>query len=201
MSFKTYYNFIANAALCWVCTFAWSARTEAASATNYQGTDAILRQAAESSNKTRSKDERLSPNAQLRADLKAFGQQSVSLTPGDAAKQWLALADRLVQMEETPANYGQQGEPNPVQMEELVDELPPPASWAELEKAIEARPHGEGTQALHELGLRLLAHVLVGDAAKRRDDIAALENLAAKAKSRQAYFYSSLFEELRAFSI
>ena len=196
MRFKTDYYSITNVALCWLCAFAWSARTDAAPATNYQGVDAILRQAAESSNKTKSKDEKLSPNAQLRADFKAFEQQSASLTPGDAAKQWLALVDRFVQMQETPANYGQRGESNPVQAKELMEALPPPANWAELTKAIEARPPGEGAQALHELGLRLLAHSLVGDAAKRRDDIASLESLAAKAKSSQAYFFSSLFERL-----
>jgi tetratricopeptide (TPR) repeat protein len=196
MNFKTFHYSIANGALCWVCAFAWSVTTGAAPTTNYQGAEAVLRQAAESGNKTKSKDDKLSPNTQLRADLKAFGQQSAPLTPGDAAAQWLALADRLVQMEETHANYGQRGESNPVREEELMEALPPPASWAELEKAIEARPPGEGSQALHELGLRLLAHTLVGDAAKRSDDIASLQGLAAKAKSSQTYFYSSLFEGL-----
>ena len=96
-----------------------------------------------------------------------------------------------------PPIYGQQdGMSHPIQPEELVEALPPPSSWAELAKAIEARPAGEGAQVLQTLGLRLLAHTLLGDAAKRRDDIAALEALAAKAKTQQAYFYNSLFEEL-----
>ena len=49
---------------------------------------------------------------------------------------------------------------------------------------------------MHELGLRLMAHSLTGDTAKRADDVALLQNLAAKAKSSQTYFYSSLFEQL-----
>jgi tetratricopeptide (TPR) repeat protein len=105
--------------------------------------------------------------------------------------------DRLLQLNETPANYGQQGGmSHPIQPEELVEALPPPSSWPELGKAIEARPAGEGAQSLQKLGLRLLAHTLLSDTTKRREDIAALEALAAKAKTRQAYFYNSLFEEL-----
>ena len=187
----------ASVALCVAGLWAWTTTAEATPATNYQGADAVLRQAAESSNQPKSKEEKPTPAAQLRVDLKAFEQQSAGLTPTEAAKQWLALADRLLQLEETPANYGQRsGMAKPLQPEELVEALPPPASWAELAKAIEARPAGEGAQALQGLGLRLLAHTLLGDTTKRREDIAALEALAAKAKTRQAYFYNSLFEEL-----
>ena len=129
--------------------------------------------------------------------MKAFKQQSASLAPAEAAKQWLALVDRLLQLNETPAIYGQQdGMSHPIQPDELVEALPPPSSWAELAKAIEARPVGEGAQTLQTFGLRLLAHTLLGDTTERREDIAALEALAAKAKTQQAYFYNSLFEEL-----
>ena len=196
MSIKIRRRVGASVALCLTGLWAWTTTAEAAPATNYQGADAILRQAAESSNQPKSKEEKSSPTAQLRADLKAFKQQSASLAPTEAAKQWLALADRLLQLEETPA-YDQRGMiSHSIQPDELVEALPPPASWAELAKAIEARPAGEGAQVLQGLGLRLLAHTLLGDTAKRREDIAALEALAAKAKTRQAYFYNSLFEEL-----
>jgi tetratricopeptide (TPR) repeat protein len=197
MSMKIRRRVGAGVALCVAGLWAWTTTAEAAPATNYQGADAILRQAVESSNQPKSKEEKPSPVAQLRTDLKAFKQQSASLAPDEAAKQWLALTDRLLQLEETPANYGQRGGmSHPIQPEELVEALPPPASWAELAKAIEARPAGEGAQALQGLGLRLLAHTLLGETTKRREDIAALETLAAKAKTRQAYFYNSLFEEL-----
>ena len=197
MSIKIRRRIGASVALCVAGLWAWTITAEAAPATNYQGADAILRQAAEGSNQPKSKEEKPSPAAQLRSDLKAFKQQSASLAPTEAAKQWLALADRLLQLEETPANYGQQGGmSHPIQPEELVEALPPPSSWPELGKAIEARPAGEGAQSLQKLGLRLLAHTLLSDTTKRREDIAALEALAAKAKTRQAYFYNSLFEEL-----
>jgi len=197
MNIKTCRNIVASVVLCMAGAWVWTTTAEAASATNYEGADAILRQAAEGSNQPKSKEEKPSPTSQLREDLKAFKQQSASLAPAEAAKQWLALVDRLLQLNETPANYGQQGGmSHPIQPEELVEALPPPASWAELAKAIEARPAGEGAQTLQGLGLRLLAHTLLGDTTKRREDIAALEALAAKAKTRQAYFYNSPFEEL-----
>jgi tetratricopeptide (TPR) repeat protein len=197
MNIKLSYQSIASIALCLAGTFTWSATAHAAPATNYQGAGAVLRQAAESVNQIKSADEKSSPAAQWRADLKAFKQQSASLAPTEAAKQWLAMVDRLLQLEETPANFDQQDMmSHPIQPDELVEALPPPASWAELAKAIEARPAGEGARALQGLGLRLLAHTLLGDTTRRREDIAALEALAAKAKTRQAYFYNSLFEEL-----
>ena len=197
MNIKTCRNIVASVVLCMAGAWVWTTTAEAASATNYEGADAILRQAAEGSNQPKSKEEKPSPTSQLREDLKAFKQQSASLAPAEAAKQWLALVDRLLQLNETPANYGQQGGmSHPIQPEELVEALPPPSSWPELGKAIEARPAGEGAQSLQKLGLRLLAHTLLSDTTKRREDITALEALAAKAKTRQAYFYNSLFEEL-----
>ena len=197
MNIKICHRIVAGVALCLAGAWAWTTTAEAAPATNYEGADAVLLQAAESVNQTKSADEKPSPTTQWRADLKAFKQQSASLAPAEAAKQWLALVDRLLQLEETPANYGQSGMmSHPIQPDELVEALPPPASWPELAKAIEARPAGEGAQTLQTLGLRLLAHTLLGDTTKRREDIAALETLAAKAKTRQAYFFNYLFEQL-----
>jgi tetratricopeptide (TPR) repeat protein len=168
-----------------------------APAENYQGAVAVLQQAAESSHKANSEVKASSPAAQLRADLKTFQKHSATLTPVEAAKQWLALVDRFTQLTETPANFFQQaGEEASLEPQELLEALPPPATWAELTKAIESRPPGEGVQALHELGLRLLAHALAGDVSKRQDDLAALQAFAAKAKSNQTYFYNPLFEEL-----
>jgi len=52
--------------------------------------------------------------------LKVFQKQSAALTPAEAAKQWLVLADRLLQLNETPANFGRQGETfRPLNPEEL----------------------------------------------------------------------------------
>jgi len=129
MSGKIVCLFMTNVVLGITVAYTGKAMAQTAPATNYQGADAILRQAAESSNQSKSKEGKPSPAAQLRADLKAFKQQSTSLVPAEAAKQWLALTDRLLQLEETPANYSQQGGmAKPLQPEELVEALPPSAS-------------------------------------------------------------------------
>jgi tetratricopeptide (TPR) repeat protein len=194
---KLYFQYMVIMTLGMMFSSVRNAASETTTATNYLGADIILRQAAESAKPSKSKEAEKSPAAQLREDLKAFQQQSAGLAPAEAAKQWLALVDRLLQLNETPANYGRRGGMfRPLEPQELVEALPPPPAWGELAKAIEARPAGDGAQVLQGLGLRLLAHTLTGDAAKRREDIAALEALAAKAKTQQAYFYNNLFEEL-----
>ncbi|MGA2854211.1 MAG: tetratricopeptide repeat protein, partial [Verrucomicrobiota bacterium] len=191
------HRLVATVTLCVACVLAWAGSNGPARAEDYQGAEAVLKQAAESSDHAKSRHEENSPASQLRADLKAFKQQSATLAPADAAKQWLVLVDRFEQLTETPANpFQQAGADLPLEPQELLDALPPPSAWAELAKAIESRPLGEGSQALREHGLRLLAHTLTGDAAKRQNDLAALEALAAKAKSNQAYFFHSLFENL-----
>jgi len=61
MSIKICRKIVAGIALCLAVAWAWTTTTEAASATNYEGADAILRQAAESANQTKSGDENLPP--------------------------------------------------------------------------------------------------------------------------------------------
>ena len=62
-----------------------TAMADAAPLASYQGADAILRQAAEIHNQTKPKDEKLSPVAQLRADLKSFQSPSATLTSAEVA--------------------------------------------------------------------------------------------------------------------
>jgi len=166
-------------------------------AVGYQGADAILSQVAKAQTVLNSADKNPAPDEELRADLKSFGQVSGTLAPAEAAKQWLGLVDRFNQLGESPAGGGRQGAVSrPIEAQQLIEALPPPATWANLVIAVEARPPGEGAQALHELGLRLLVHTLTGDDAKRRGDLAALEARAAKAKSSQVFLFNALFEEL-----
>jgi len=177
--------------------FAGNVMAQTTPTNGYLGADGVLRQAASSSGQTKSKDLKDTRTEKLRQALTAFRQQSVSLPPAEAAKQWLALVDRYLQLNEAAFDFEMRGGGfHPLEPLELVEALPSPESWGELAKAIEARPAGEGTHALSELGLRLLAHTLQGNAGKRREDIAGLESLAARAKTLQAYFFNSLFDEL-----
>lgn len=179
------------------CALVWTGGPSSALGAEYQGAAAVLQQAAESILRTNSETEASSPTKQLRADLKAFQKQSAALPPAEAAKQWLVLVDRFTPITEAPADFFQRpGKDKPLDPQELLEALPRPAAWAALAKAVESRPQGEGVQALRQLGLRLLAHTLMGDVAKRQADLAALEELGAKAKANQSYFYNSLFENL-----
>lgn len=165
------------------------------SSEGYRGVEAVLQQAAETQQSTTNKT--LSPTAQLRADMKSFAKQSATLTPPEAATQWLALVDRFIQLTASAADsFGQTGDTQPLQPQELIEALPPPGAWTELAKAIESRPSGQDADAVHQVGLRLLAHTLTGDTVKRQEDLNTLQSLAAKAKSNQANFYNSLFDQL-----
>ena len=166
-------------------------------ALDYRGAEAVLAQAAEAGAKPKAAAEESSPAAQLRADLKAFQQKAMSLAPAEAATQWLALLDRFQRLEDSPLSSGRRDRDRmPVQAQEVVESLPPPEAWSALARAVEARPPGEGGEALHALGLKLLVHTLAGDTAKRQEDLSALEALAAKSKGGNAYRFNSLFEEL-----
>lgn len=170
--------------------------TDAALAANLKGSEAVLRQAADSS-ASEKPAEKQSPNEAFRKELKEFAKKSSQLAPAEAAKQWLAFVEQFTALQATPVNNEENsGENRQVTFDEVIEVLPSPAAWGELAKQIEARPAASGPEQLRELGLRLLAHTLLGDTTKRREDLAGLETLAGKAKSSQRYFYNSLYEQL-----
>ncbi len=194
------YRFLTMTALCIAGTLAVTKNAGQVFAEDYQGADAVLRQVAET-NQSKT-NENLTPTSQLRNDLKTFTQRSATLSPTDAAGQWLALLDRFSKLTETSANFfGQNSQDRPLDPRELVEAWPPPTDWPELAKEIEARPPGDEDHAAYETGLRLLAHTLTGDTASRQQDLASLEALAAKAKSNGANFYNSLFDQLSSSTI
>src|SRR5579872_1572112 len=69
-----------------------SAFAAPSTAADYLGADAVLSQALQTNTTSKSKDEKTSGPAQLRADLKAFRQASATLPPSEFANQWLGLA-------------------------------------------------------------------------------------------------------------
>jgi tetratricopeptide (TPR) repeat protein len=144
-----------------------------ACAGDYLGASAVLHEVEERSAKPGEKPER-DPQSILRDDLKAFSQTSTNLSPADAAKGWLELADRAAKIQQ---QAGQNYNPGIVQIEpdDLLNALPPPAAWGELSKAIVARPAAKGGMDIRESGLRLLAATLTGDVEWRKREIAALQ--------------------------
>lgn len=141
------------------------------------------------------KEKEKSPRAQLAEELISFKTNSAALQPGEAAKQWLALADRVL-ASATDENTGPSVR-QPVTVDRLlISALPRPESWSELRKAIEARPEAKGEKRGFDLGLRLLIHTLDNDQAARKKDLAAIEELARTAPRDAKYVFKSLFMEL-----
>jgi tetratricopeptide (TPR) repeat protein len=149
-----------------------------------QGAAAILKKVAEKSGQAAEPDAKPpSETARLRADLTNFTARVATLPPAEAARGWLALADRF---DKLPVDFTGMNRERPLEPMELLHALPPPAAWAELARAIEARPKPEKLADISEVGLRLLAHTLTGNRAAQTSDLALLEPLLAKAPRRQA---------------
>ena len=96
-------------------------------------------------------------------ELKTFSQTVTNLAPAEAARAWLRLVDRAAKFQRQP-----------IQADQLLGALPPPADWAELAKAIAARPPAKAGDELREAGLRLLAVTLTADTAGQKSEIAKL---------------------------
>src|SRR6185295_3063120 len=130
-----------------------------AAETNYLGTTALLQKVAENSAKASEPDEKQDDQSKFRAELDAFKKDSATLAPGDAAKRWLDLVDKSATLsEQSTPQYSHAA--RTLSGEDLLGALPPPASWAELAKAIAARPAAKGPAEIREIGLRLLAVTL-----------------------------------------
>lgn len=142
----------------------------------------------------------LSPVAVLRRDLSNFTARVSTLAPSEAARAWLALADRQGKVV-SPVQFGEEGlDAPPVQFAEVIAALPPPDAWNELVKAIGSRPAPSGLKDLRELCLRLVASGLAGDRAGISAQVSAFDELLLKAKREEArallYVSRSLNEAL-----
>src|SRR6266404_2788893 len=166
--------------------FAASAVSPAA---DFKGAAEVLQQASQAPSK--SKEASKDPYAPFRDKLKAFASQSTNLPPDQAARQWLGLVDEFEKESVRIAGSARRGPwaGRPVQLEEVLEVLSPPASWAELEKAVEARSAAaaKGEQK-RELGLRVIAHTLTGNTPKRAEDLKALDALAKSRNGTEASY-------------
>src|SRR5688572_33208592 len=118
---------------------------------DYQGAGPLLRKVAEQSAVKEEVKEPADENAMLRKDLDEFRKKVGSLPPPDAAKGWLDLVDRRAKL--SPESFrSDEGSSMPVQPQELIAAMPPPAAWSELRKAVEARPAAKGRQEIRDIG-------------------------------------------------
>jgi len=123
----------------------------------------------------------LSASAQLKRDIESFKKQSATLAPEEAAKQWLKLLDRQLnlsplEMQQIYENPGAAVIFNP---NDVWYALPSPAAWDALRKAVESRTESKDHPE-HELGLRLIVHTLVSDQQAQTNDLAQLVTVASR---------------------
>ena len=122
---------------------------------DYLGAEAVLQQVADRVAKPADKNP---PDEQsrLRSDLKVFSQNVTNLAATEAAGQWLKLVDRAIKIQQA-AGRDYNPTATPLGLEDLLNALPPPSAWAELAKAVAARPTAKDGGPVNEIGLRLLA--------------------------------------------
>ena len=173
----------------------WVAPASPVPAKEYQGAAAVLQQALNTNGPANSSEVKISPARQLRVDLKAFGEKSAALPPSVAATQWLGLVDRFASLGDDRSFQGMD-EPVSINIRNLVEVMPGPAAWPDLAREVDARPSGEGADAVRQLGLRFFVHTLTHDTAQRTKDLAAIEKMADTAKNDQAYVLTSFFDQL-----
>lgn len=113
----------------------------------------------------------------LGRDLAAFRKTAGSLPPEEAARGWLALAER----------YAKPGVPNvpfngrQLEFSQVLACLPPPASWESLSLLI-LNKHPANQKTTAGTTWRFIAHLLAGDTAAQTADAVVLETQLARAK-------------------
>ncbi len=163
-------------------------------AQDYLGASNVLHQVAERNAKPAEKNKK-DESAILRDDLRSFRGSVTNLAPADAAQRWLELVDRVTKLQRQSAqNYNPSS--LPIQADDVIGVLPPPAVWNDLAKAIKARPPVKGGGELQEMGLRLLATALTDDSTGRSREIANLQTKAKAADSQTGYFYNNTLQQL-----
>ena len=163
-------------------------------AQDYLGASNVLAQVAARNAKPGDKVKK-DDSEKLRDDLKSFRESVTNLVPAGAAQRWLELVDRVaVTQRQQMLNYNPANVP--IQADDVLGALPPPAAWGELAAAIAARPPAKNGLELKETGLRLLASALTGDTAGRSIVTSNLQVQAKAADPQVAYFYNSILQQL-----
>ena len=132
---------------------------------DYQGADAVLRQAAALVDKNASgtTPSPADPVHQWRADLRVYRERTPALPPGEAAGQWLTLFDRALRLP-GPLNDFVGGGDDTSHLTDLFRVLPPPAVWDALDAQAALRPEaGKGSSDFSTPVLRIITGTLRDD--------------------------------------
>ncbi len=126
-------------------------------AQEYQGAAAALKQIA--SPAPAKKPETKDLVAVFRADLATF--RAKSLAPQAAAREWLALADRIPTLSRLPSADERFG--RSLSFTVAISSIPPPSSWNALAAAISTRFGASAKRSVHSASMLLLGHLLIAD--------------------------------------
>ncbi len=166
-------------------------------AEEYTGAKAVLDQIAASlQEKSKETTTEEKPTDTLTTRMEEFSQRAGDLPPQKVAQQWLALVDLLAaQPREQGGGYSQSKKQSG--LSDLVSILPGPEVWPALGETIDARPVGEGRQAVRERSLRMFAHTLAGDFSALLADLEIIEQRLNRPGNSDDYWQTSyLAEEL-----
>lgn len=109
----------------------------------------------------------------LNKDISLFSKQTASLAPEEAAKEWLALFDRGIALLNNPSQMDMSGNIS----QSILQALPGPASWPQLQKLVEARvPAQQPNPWAHAL-LSLIVHTLNNVEDKQWADLSLIASL------------------------
>jgi tetratricopeptide (TPR) repeat protein len=176
----------------------WGTTLHTNAAENYLGAEAVLQKIKAKQGLPAEPKKETDPQADFRKQIADFGTKVRTMPAPEAAKGWLGLFDQLGKARpQDPYNQVRNSKVRPVTLNDVMEVLPPPASWAELEKAVLARPAAKGKEAQRENGLKLLVHTLNGNTTARQAVIQELEKQAKEANRNEAYLYHRIFETLR----
>ncbi len=164
-------------------------------AADFLGAAVVLQKLAEKPEGKEKKD--VSEAGRLKEAIAAFKAQAATMKPEDAADAWLVLLERSWKVRPSDMTSEMEGmDYESGQKKSVWSALPPPPAWEFLAKKIEARPVGEGKKAARELGLRLLAHVLLGDQAAQKKDLADMEALYQKLDQQDRYSLGTALDQV-----
>ena len=166
-------------------------------AADYLGANAILEK-LETLTAATATNTAASPAGAFHNDLTNFPARAATLPPNDAAREWLALYDRLMALSPSDLmdipSAPRNERPG---MATLVGALPPAAAWDAIATQVAARPTPDDARGKYrENLLRLLVHVLVNDQPASRDDLASLAILIANSDSSMAEYVARQYQEL-----
>ena len=151
----------------------------AGAAQDFKGADAALRQLAPREVGPDGKPERAGTAGDLERDLEQFRLQAPSMPPAEAARAWLALADRYFALAPQELAIGASvGEP--LTFAAVVAALPPPPAWGALAGLVDGRRPADAKLKVKDVALSLLVHMLEDNRAAQWRDLAALHALVKK---------------------